>query len=119
MKSAEVILYRQLRAQQDIMANGRRERRNLWFTFTQGDILPAWPCCYVIYHGDKLVYVGQTTNLAVRFFRHRQAVPKGSRLTVKVKLCRRFGEWATTEVRLISRLQPILNRVGIEKRMVA
>lgn len=109
--------FRNYRDIQDELSDYSHRRRNLWFRVAmESGNLPAWPCCYVIYLDGSLTYIGQTDRFD---FRVRQHVAKGllkgvcpSRVTFKIKLCRRYGEWAMTELRLIRRIQPILNTRG-------
>jgi excinuclease UvrABC nuclease subunit len=87
---------------------------------------PRLPRCagvYAVYFDDDLVYIGQSCNVANRFYEHRirygyaknihtpwSDVPETVRITVKVKPSRRLGDWAMWEIRLIARLQPIYNQ---------
>lgn len=79
---------------------------------------PDWPCVYVIFILGKLSYVGETRNLKSRIFAHRH---KGmlagdvdlESVHIKAKISRRFGDWATDEVRLIERLRPPMNLKGV------
>lgn len=77
--------------------------------------LPNTPAVYAIYHGDELVYIGQTAHLRERLRCHRRdgLLCDGARL--KVRQCRRRGEWLMREYRLIERLQPRLNIHGTER----
>lgn len=105
--------FRDARENQDRFAEFCKGRRRLWFTYGLHN-LPEWPCCYVVFIDGALVYVGQTENAKVRFSAHRaKGVVRGiefSRVTIKLKLPRKYGEWAMTELRLIKRLRPLLNR---------
>jgi len=108
--------FRQHRNHQDKLADHCELRKNLWFEFDAFSV-PEWPGCYVIYIDGEMVYVGQTENAKMRFRTHRtKGVLKGvleNRIRIKIKLGRRFGEWAMTEIRLIKRLLPKLNRARI------
>jgi predicted GIY-YIG superfamily endonuclease len=103
---------------QDKFAGVLKERRRLWFSFDDFNMLPEWPCCYVFYLHGKIVYIGQTENLLQRFRSHEAKSPWFSSvgLTLKFKLSRRFGDWAMTEVRLIKRLKPEWNRRGVASK---
>lgn len=116
-KGSSLRLFREARHMQDLFADYKKERRCLWFTFKGSDQLPQWACCYAVYIDDELVYIGQTENLMCRFQQHRakgivKGVPWGS-FYIKAKLPRRYGEWAMTELRLIKRLRPRLNRARV------
>lgn len=94
-------------------ADHMSERRRLWH---EVDILnlPTSPCCYVIYFDGKLGYIGSTDNLRARLAKHIYLKPDWRLLNIKIKakFPRRFGEWAMTEIRLIRRLKPNLNKNG-------
>lgn len=97
-------------------------RKNLKWT-TLGDLrawdLPHGGGCYAIYIDGALAYIGQSSNLRARLATHKLQPSYGpdfdtpwgyaKTLIIKVKLYRRYGEWAMTELRLIKRLQPPLN----------
>lgn len=103
----------------DEFAEFRKTRKSLWISFTLLDNLPCWPCCYVIYIHRKLAYIGETESLRTRMCKHRYGILSDlpeSEVIIKAKLCRRYGEWAMTERRLIKRLQPPLNRKGVLSR---
>lgn len=84
--------------------------------------LPATAGVYAVYFDGTLVYIGQSVNVANRFSEHKirhahakyiitpwDDVHQDTRITVKVRACRRLGEWAMREIRLIHRLQPMFN----------
>ena len=80
-------------------------------------------CVYAIYADNKLVYVGSTNNLYVRFAKHKQiGAPWGAKdVFLKVSKNRRYGEHAMRELRLIAKLNPERNkahRVGLGKPWV-
>lgn len=110
--------FRKYREEQRISAKNLGLRDKLWFDIDPNHV-PEWPCCYVIYHGFFVVYVGQTENLRQRLKGH---VTKGRFVNgfgdyqIKAKLDRRFGAWLMTEIRLIKRLQPSMNRRGVASR---
>lgn len=109
-------MFREIRQNQDALAAHMRERRRQWFAFDL-DTVPEWPGCYAVYIDGILTYIGQTENAKFRFQSHRakgcvKKIEYG-RVVVKLKLPRRYGEWAMTEIRLIKRLQPVLNRARV------
>ena len=77
----------------------------------------------MIYLDGKLSYVGQTNNLRNRVNQYQFMWGYGSSLftpwgqfssiVMKVRFGEKLGDWAMREVRLISKLQPRLNRRGI------
>lgn len=84
--------------------------------------LPACAGVYVVYIGGRPVYVGQSKNIANRFYDHNLRfgygrnihtpwceVPDSTEVLVKVKKSRRLGDWAMWEIRLIAKLNPIYN----------
>lgn len=81
---------------------------------------------YVVYADGVLIYIGQSANVRARIGRHKIRLtlhnqyhtPWGhfNRLLVKVSYCRRFGEWAMREMRLIRRLRPRENSLGNSRR---
>jgi hypothetical protein len=81
---------------------------------------PAAGGCYAFIGDGRLLLIGQTSNLRIRMpqydVRHglcgEYFTPWGqfNRLTLKIKVGRRFGEWAMRELRLIRRLRPSCNR---------
>jgi hypothetical protein len=77
--------------------------------------LPTLPCCYVIFSGGQLIYIGSTENLHYRMMIcHFRNGGKFNRflsggVVVKAKFPHRFGEWLMIEARLVSRLSPPLN----------
>lgn len=98
--------------------------RGRWVAFDpiNGFDMPSAPAVYAVYFGPELVYIGQTSDLRARFSRHRfshapgggTSTPWGwlhadSRVVVKAKLSRRYGDWAMIELRLLRRLRPRLN----------
>lgn len=95
------------------------ERRRLWYAFIMYT-LPEWPACYAIFIDGRLAYVGQTENVKFRFRHHSsKGILKNvdvDRIKVRVKLSRRFGEWAMAEIRLIKRLCPTFNRAKIASK---
>ncbi|MGS0573485.1 GIY-YIG nuclease family protein [Xanthomonas oryzae pv. oryzicola] len=80
-----------------------------WVRFGAGASLPPLPCCYVVYQGSELLYIGQTNNLRERFGYHagHARFPTGFRL--KVRFGERYGDWAMRELRLIRRIRPPMN----------
>jgi excinuclease UvrABC nuclease subunit len=89
---------------------------------------PRWklPHCagvYAVYIDGQLVYIGQSSDIANRIANHRFRfgyrknvilpwngdVPDTSKISLKIKRSKRFGDWAMWELRLIRRLKPIYN----------
>lgn len=105
--------FRSIRTDHDEWLSFKGERRRLWFELPH-DTNKQWPCCYALYQFGELVYIGQTGNLQSRIRQHKSKrafeLIDWSEITIKAKLCRRFGEWAMAEVRLIDRLSPPWNR---------
>lgn len=81
-----------------------------WIKFSLNTALPPLACCYCVYVGSELLYIGQTHNLRTRFAQHtgQKKFPAGFYL--KVRFGDRYGDWAMRELRLIRRLQPPMNR---------
>lgn len=108
------------RRTQSEFAAYKKERDRLWFTYERFDIMPRWPCCYVVYRDGELVYVGQTENIVSRIRQHRAKKPywfrDGKKLVIKVKLSRRYGQWAMDELRLIRKLRPCENLYLVDSR---
>lgn len=88
--------------------------------------LPKFAGVYVVFLNDQLSYIGSSIDVAKRFnnygFRSRDGVARYSqprfpwapvsettRISVKVKRSKRFGDWAMREIRLIDRLRPRFN----------
>lgn len=87
------------------------------------DVFPRKPCCYVVYLDGALSYVGQTNDLAMRVSSHGIRLGHGKIFTkwgqfdsviVKARFADKFGDWAMRELRLINRLQPLHNVLGIK-----
>jgi excinuclease UvrABC nuclease subunit len=101
----------------------RAARNSRWFRISEPwlpDNVPPVACCYCVYLGGQLAYVGQAVNLHVRMHEHL-SIPGYSSIirttwgdfadvTVKYKPSLRYGEWAMDEARLIHRLRPKFNR---------
>lgn len=87
---------------------------------------PSVGGCYAIYLDGQLRYVGCAQNLRARLstYRIRQGwgggyfTPWGQfpSVRVKVRSSRRFGDWAMHEIRLIRRLRPSLNCLGLGRQ---
>lgn len=81
------------------------------------------PGVYVIFGDGNLLYVGQSTDVrkricchGVRFgYSNYILTPWGnfSNIKIKIKYSSKFGDWAMIEQRLIYRLSPPNNRIGI------
>lgn len=80
------------------------------------------PCVYAVYFDNDLVYVGSTNRLSNRFaghsFRFGYAkviitpwceISQDTRITIKARKTKLIGEWAMREIRLIHRLNPVMN----------
>jgi hypothetical protein len=65
--------------------------------------LPKVAACYAIYVDGRLVYIGQAP------------WGSGSRIVVKYRQSRKYGDWAMVELRLIRRLSPSGNRVHVRR----
>jgi excinuclease UvrABC nuclease subunit len=87
-------------------------------------IIPKQPGCYAIYTYDyfntkekNLVYVGTASNLKARLIKHEiiRSLRSLSNnfVVIKCKIIRNDGERLETEKKLIGRLQPKANRLGI------
>lgn len=97
----------------------KRQRDRLWFSFYLNERLPEWPCCYAVYLDNELIYIGQTENLLSRFRQHRSKkewFDYGGRILLKVKLPRKYGQWAMDEIRLLKRLRPCENKASVLSR---
>lgn len=82
--------------------------------------LPEYPCCYVIYINGMASYVGETSNIKIRWRAHNSTAAKrarfeGKTVYLKIKIPRRFGEQYMLEKRLIKKMQPPLNIRGCLK----
>lgn len=86
--------------------------------------LPNKPAVYAIYFDGKLKYIGQSSNLSVRFSDHAKGIRFGSHCTIETRWGAfpdetnieikyhhgwRYGDWAMREIRLISRINPEFN----------
>lgn len=86
-----------------------------WLTLDAGKAsrLGYRRCVYALSVNGVTQYVGQTDSLYMRLHQHRKNLGIDFRspyVTVKYSLCRRFGEFATREIRLIAAICPPLNR---------
>lgn len=86
--------------------------------------LPLVSCVYVFYVDGVIAYVGSTKNFAKRYtvvdFAIKDRVRQGrsfdfvsQSVSVKVKPSKKYGDWLMYEARLIRRIGPPMNRVGI------
>src|SRR5690349_19063400 len=91
--------------------------------------VPAKPGVYVFYVGGEVSYVGQSANLRNRISQHnvrpgfaRNTItpwgtfPDTVSVGLKIRVSRRFGDWAMWELRLIKRLRPLFNGTFVNKR---
>ncbi len=91
--------------------------------------VPMAPACYAIFIDDVLAYIGQTSNLRARMRAHKIDIHKfilqsdspwgTGDVRVKAHFGKKFGDWAMRELRLIRKLQPSRNSVGLCNRRVA
>jgi excinuclease UvrABC nuclease subunit len=91
-----------------------------WLTLRSNRDIPAVPGCYIVCAPGAPLYVGSTINLFSRLTMGHRVEIFGTKLrsksfgniiaTVKVKPSFRYGEELMTEVRLIRRLRPKLNK---------
>lgn len=92
----------------------------------ENQILPGTPGCYAIYEDDELVYIGSSFNIRDRIKSHPIEISHYSNTLetpwgvfrnwkIKFKTSVRYGDWAMIELRLINRLQPKFNKVGIRR----
>lgn len=80
---------------------------------------PDVPCCYAMYLGERLVYIGSTERLRARFAKHFFLHPElATAIRLKVRFPRCYGEWRMTEERLIRRLSPPWNKRGVKTKRV-
>jgi excinuclease UvrABC nuclease subunit len=107
-------------------------KRSRWvkFEYTHHVSVPNsvnGPGCYVFYLDDRLVYVGSTSNFRSRMSTHARSCRHNmfvnrfettwgpcQHFYIKWKPSRKFGDWLMYEARLIKRLQPIGNYMGIK-----
>lgn len=80
-----------------------------WVRIDRAEQAPVEPGCYAVYFDGELVYVGSSRNLRTRVRRCFTS----DRVYLKVKASRRMGDWLMREWRLIRRLQPRDNKVGV------
>ena len=117
----------------------KRQAPYAWRTAERGKV-PAVPGCYVVFSWGRVVYVGSTINLRARtsVYRTRERrrfVPycdewrggqirspwpnvPGESITIKYKATRRNGDWLMREWRLIDRLVPHMNTIGVTRGLV-
>jgi hypothetical protein len=94
----------------------------------------AWqaPGCYAIFLDGELVYIGQSERVRGRLWKYQMhlnifadargpgiVTPWGSAfvVTIKFKRSRRYGDWLMREARLIRKLQPRGNTIGVRKQV--
>lgn len=99
------------------------------FTWENTYVIPSFvqgAGVYAIYLDGDLVYIGSSENLRSRVRQHGRGFHGNifttkletqfgncNRVTFKIKLARRFGEWPMREMRLIRRLKPCGNSRGV------
>lgn len=71
--------------------------------------LPRMACCYCIFVGGNLLYVGQTANLRARISGHKASGRFPEEFLIKARFGEKYGDWAMREMRLIRRLRPPMN----------
>lgn len=87
--------------------------------------LPNSPGVYVIYYKGKLSYIGESIKVRSRILEHLDTtLPKHcvdlSNCYFKVLSCKKMGEWAMREIRLLVRLSPPWNyKFGLGSDIVA
>lgn len=86
-----------------------------WFSGELVSDFPPVAACYVFIIDGACVYVGSSVDLSVRMRQHRNG-PKwaGRGVTVKYRPSMKYGDWLMRELRLIRRLQPAHNRLGVD-----
>lgn len=83
--------------------------------------IPDQPGVYVIFDGDKVLYVGSSCKMRARLHQHGinwahystcLKTPWGffRKGNVKFRPSRKYGDWAMVELRLIRRLRPRHNK---------
>lgn len=97
----------------------------MWMPFVIDMLIVDWPCCYVVFSGPDVLYVGQTLNLKKRMRQHgfrtghdgMARTPWGNfpDVHIKANFGLKYGDWAMREARLIRRLQPRYNMAGIRR----
>ena len=88
--------------------------------------IPTCPGVYAFLREGRVVYVGQTTNLKARLSQYWMRWsyitngwwidPRLAGAAVKISPSKRHGDWLMRELRLIRRLQPVHNVVGVKRR---
>ena len=98
-----------------------------WKSFSLDESLPLLAGCYAVYLDGVLSYVGQSSNVrdrlllghGINFSRYSMYIdtPWGQFKHVEFKIRTRFGygEWLACEARLIRKLQPCRNRLGVSR----
>lgn len=101
-----------------------------WKAVDMDDIdhcFPSVAACYAVYCNGRLCYVGSTENLrdrmrghGIEYARYSASIntPWGTFDSVKVKYRPfwKYGDWAMRELRLIRKLQPLFNRLGVSRK---
>jgi excinuclease UvrABC nuclease subunit len=92
-----------------------------WMTYPADDryAFPSFPGCYVLILDKSFLYVGSTNNFKERMKQHgirpgfdgNYLTAWGTCKTLRIKFrpSLRYGDWAMVELRLIKKLQPLLN----------
>ncbi len=109
------------------MATRRKNWRTIWPT-NRTPWVPYGPHVYAIYVDGRLIYVGSSADLPNRMcqyafkatgdgqwscrVRNRRIV--AAEIYLMVKKSRKYGQWLMDEARLIRRLRPEMNRVGVK-----
>lgn len=70
---------------------------------------PTTPGVYAFYENGKVVYVGSSVNVSRRIRQHLLSYERFRHYAMKVRPSRRYGDWLMIELRLIKRLNPLLN----------
>jgi excinuclease UvrABC nuclease subunit len=100
------------------------KKNSAWKTYRIGiDEIPKGPGCYAVYADSRMIYVGQSSDVRKRFSNHKIDLCRYSEfvqtpwgifreITVKIRISKKFGDWAMIESRLIKRLTPSMNCLG-------
>lgn len=102
-------------------------KRGNWYRVDPSDHfnLPRIPVVYAIFSKKKLVYIGSTQNLRHRFNNlirlgytaDHYHTPWGTLEKVRMRYSpsKKYGDWLMRELRLIRRLRPRFNRLGVKR----
>ena len=99
----------------------------IWYDLDNDDTMKQEGGCYAMYMDGVLVYVGQSGNVKKRFIGHKINCSRYSnwvdtpwgkcrQFHWKIKYYAKYGKWAMQEMRLIRRLKPKFNQIGVGRR---